>query len=307
MTALGLSFGISLPGAPDLATWRERVLRVEASGFDSLWMSDHLAGGGLAPFPALAVAAELTHELRLGTLVLNVDQVNPVVLAREATSMAVLTEGRFVLGIGAGNRALDHQVAGFSFDPPSVRVDRLTETVQLLRLLWSGESVDFRGRFHQATADASRATEVSVPLLIGGNGSRVLSLAARHADVVGFVGVSPDRSGLTARPTHLTRDGLDRLSALVDSAAQGRAAPVRRSVLVQQVTITDDRRSAAAEVQSWLPGAEIEDLLDSPYLLLGTVSHLHEQLLELRERWGIAEVVVLGSSLGAMEQVLGAS
>jgi len=304
MTAVGLSFGISLPGAPDLATWRERVRRVETGGFDSLWMSDHLATGGLAPFPALAVAAELTRELRLGTLVLNVDHVNPVVLAREATSMAVLTGGRFILGIGAGNRALDHRVAGFSFDPPSVRVDRLTETVHLLRLLWSGETVDFRGRFHRATADASRASDVSVPLLIGGNGTRVLSLAARHADFVGFVGVSPDRSGVTVRPTHLTRDGLDRLSALVDSAAHGRAAPLHRSVLVQQVTITDDRLSAATAVQSWLPRAAIEDVLDSPFLLLGTVSHILEQLLELRERWGIAEVVVLGSSLGAMEQVL---
>ena len=144
----------------------------EALGFDTLLVADHLVEM-LPPLLPLAFAAEATDRLRVGTFVINNDFRHPVVLAREAASLGMLTEGRFELGLGAGHMKPEYDQVGIPFDAAGVRVDRLAEAVPLIRMLLDGEEVTHEGEHYRVTAH--RAWPVlepahRVPILVGGNG-----------------------------------------------------------------------------------------------------------------------------------------
>src|SRR2546429_164103 len=114
--------------------WREIARRAEALGYDTLLMPDHITDQ-LAPIPALAAAAAATTTLRIGSFVFDNDYRNPVMLAKEATTLDLLSDGRLEFGIGAGWSRRDYQQLGISYDTPKVRVDRLEEALALLKRL----------------------------------------------------------------------------------------------------------------------------------------------------------------------------
>lgn len=116
-------FGMQLAKASSRAHWIEQVRLAERLGYDVLVVSDH-ASDQLAPFPALVAAAEATDKVRLGTLVVDNDFRHPLLLAQEAATVDLLTEGRLELGIGAGWLGQDYERLGITFDPPSVRLHR---------------------------------------------------------------------------------------------------------------------------------------------------------------------------------------
>src|SRR4051794_25882849 len=137
----------------------------------------------LSPFSAMVAAAEATERLHVGTLVLNNDFRHPVVVAREAAAVDLLTDGRLELGLGAGHMKFEYDEAGLRFDPAAVRVARMTESAEIIRRLLAGDTVSFLGEHYQL--DGHRCFPVPrshVPLLIGGNGRKVLRAAARFAD-----------------------------------------------------------------------------------------------------------------------------
>lgn len=137
--------------------------------------------------------------------------------------------------------------------------------------------------------------------MVAGNGRR-LAVAAPLADAIGFIGVSQSDSD-ELRPTHITFDGLREQVAYVRDIAGDRFAELELSILVQQVTITDNRMAAVEEVQSWLP-ASTEDLLNSPYFLHGSARTIAERLDHLPSELGITYVTVLGTSMAQMERVM---
>jgi probable F420-dependent oxidoreductase len=289
-------FGVSVRHAQSRAEWMDKARKVEALGYATLTVPDHLTDL-IAPMPALISAAEATKTLRIGTNVLNNDLRHPVLLAREAVAVDLLTDGRFELGLGAGSLKSEYDEAGLAFDPGGTRVERLAESVTIIKRLLSGERVTFAGRHYRVTGHSIApppAQKPHPPILIGGNGRRLLALAAREADIVGFSGLTFRDGG--AAPPDLSGwrvTGVDQRVQLVrESAGEAHYARLELNALVQRVVVTDDRRQAAEELASrWTPLTP-DELLQSPYVLIGTVDQMVEDVRAYRDRWGISYYVV---------------
>ncbi len=293
-------FGVSTGHAPDRARWQERARLAESAGFDILLIPDHLVAGLFPPMIAAQSAADATERLHVGSFVLNNDFRHPVLVAREAAALASLSDDRFELGMGAGHMKAEYDQAGIDFHDAAARVGRLAEAIDVMRQLWSGEPCTFAGEHYRVTDHQIEA--VSVPLLIGGNGTRLLRLAARQADIVGFTGFSPTVDGSGVRLERFTSRGLEQRVALVREAAGERFDSLELNALLQRVQVTTDRR-AAAQAMAGRVGVEVHDILDSPFILLGTHDQMAEQLIERRERFGISYWVTFGERPGS-EQTL---
>ena len=180
-------FGVVAAQAPTGAAWSDLARRVESAGYDTLVMPDNVSFGH-AVFPALAAAAAVTTTLRVGTYVLANDFRHPVQVAKESATLAVLSGGRFELGLGAGRPDSERENAmlGLGFDRPGVRVDRLVESIGLIKRLLAGETVTVEGPHHRAV-EASvlpyGTPPQQVPLLVAGGGPRMLRIAGEHADI----------------------------------------------------------------------------------------------------------------------------
>ena len=169
-------FGVSVRHAQSRTEWMEKARKVEALGYATLTVPDHLTDL-VAPMPALISAAEATKTLRIGTNVLNNDLRHPALVAREAATVDLLTDGRFELGLGAGSIKSEYDAAGFPFDQGGIRVERLAESVTIIKSLLNGEQVTFAGRHYRVTGHTIAplpAQKPHPPILIGGNGRRLL-------------------------------------------------------------------------------------------------------------------------------------
>ena len=186
---------IQIPGAADRQSWTEKVCRADDLGFYSISVPDHLGPSlpQLAPLVALAAAAATSSRLRLAVTVLDNDFRHPVMVAKEVATLDRLSDGRVDLGLGAGWLEEDYTKTGVaSWDPPSVRVSRLFESIALLRQLFSGERVTFSGDHYRLTDFESHPVPVQdpVPLMIGGRGRRMLTYAAQEAQIVSMLPVA---------------------------------------------------------------------------------------------------------------------
>jgi probable F420-dependent oxidoreductase len=252
------------------------------------------------PLVAAAAAAEATQRLHVGTFVANNDLRHPVLLGREAATLGLLSDGRFELGVGAGHLRSEYEQAGIQFDPATVRVARLAESIRILRGLLAGEEVSFHGAHYQVTGQRAAAVPPTpVPLLVGGNGRQLLAVAAEHADIVGFTGFSPDPSGAGVRLSHFGAKGLEDRIAQVHQRAGRRFGSLELNVLIQRVIVTDDRRTAAGGLQPLIPAMSVDDILDSPFLLIGTYEEMAQALRERRDRFGVSYWVVFAGRPGS--------
>lgn len=285
-------FGVQSRSAGPRQSWLETVRRVEALGYDTIMWPDHFVRG-FEPVAVLAAAAIATTRLRLSGFVFDNDFRHPVVLAMSAASIDVLSDGRLELGIGAGWLKDEYDQAGIPFDPASVRIARLEEAVHLLKRLLSGERTTFHGEFY--TVDGLQLPPVPVqrprpPLVIGGGSRKILSLAAREADIVGITNRAlPDGSKDGA---DLSAAATERKLAWIREAAGDRFDDIELNLICQNVEITDDRRAAAERLAAELP-LTAEEVLESPLVLLGTVDEIAETLRERRERYGFSYVVIV--------------
>lgn len=278
--------------AADGPAWRELARRVEALGYDTLSVADHL-DAQLAPTPALVAAAEATSTLRVGALVWCNDYHHPVVLAKEAATIDLLSDGRLEFGLGAGWMTTDYTEAGIALDPPATRVDRLTEAVGIVRRLLDGETVDHEGTHYRVSGHrlTPRPVQARVPILVGGGGRRVLSAAARLADVVGLnVNLAAGRIDERAGP-NATVDATERKLAWIADAAGDRYDDLELQTRVHVTAVTDDRDGVAA-LHAPALGISPDAALASPHALAGTVDQLVDTVVERRERFGISVVTI---------------
>ncbi|WP_405875128.1 MULTISPECIES: LLM class F420-dependent oxidoreductase [unclassified Streptomyces] len=284
-------FGASLITPAPAEEWRAKCRRAEELGYDVIHVPDHL--GMVAPFPALVAAAAVTERPRLGTFVLNAGFWNPTLLAREVATTDALTGGRLELGLGTGYVEAEHDTAGLPFGSPRERVDHLRRTVEELdRLLGSDQ--------HQPRP----AQQPRVPLMIGGNGDRMLRLTAEHADIAAFTGMRLAPGSTTGRLLPLTAAELEESMARYQRLAEGRKEPAELNLLVQLVAVTDDRAAAVRPLVERVPDTTVEQALELPILLVGTLDRIVAQVLDRRERYGFSYLTVLEPYMEAFAPVV---
>lgn len=291
----GFRFGVQVSKTSTAQEWAELARRVEGSGYDVLTMPDHFTDQ-LAPMPALMAAASATTTLRVGALVFDNDYKHPVVLAKELATMDVLSNGRTEIGLGAGWMISDYEEAGIPYDSPKVRIDRFVEGLAVIKGAMRPDLFSFSGDHYTITNYNGHPKPVQQPLppiLIGGGGKRVLSLAAREADIIGINGtLTAGVVGPDALST-MTAESVDEKVDIVADAAKaaGRLNDIEMNIRTFFVKVTDDRNKTVDGI-SQMFGVSREMIDSSPFALIGSVESCIEQLLERRERWGFSYTIV---------------
>ena len=287
-------FGVVAAQARSGGAWLETARRIEDLGFSSLVMPDTLQYT-LAPFPALAAVAAVTHSLRLGTYVLANDLRHPVMLAKEAATLHFLSDGRLELGIGAGRpmAAADNAMLGLPFDAGSVRVDRLTEALRILKPLLAGQRVDFAGTYYtttQATVSPS-PVQTPPPILIAASQRRLLRLAAREADII----------ALAIQPNETAAQVTERLDWI------RAAAGARFSDLVININLMAVAGQVPRQVEQSLGAEGARQLAESDAIpvLKGSPEAMGDRLAWLREQFGISYILVGDQLMDTLAPVVG--
>jgi probable F420-dependent oxidoreductase len=280
--------------------WLDLARKAEDLGYSTLLLPDHL-GQQLAPLPALLMAAAVTSRLRVGTIVLDNDFRHPVVLAKEAATIDLLTDGRFELGIGAGWMQADYQRAGLPFDPPGVRVARLAESVRILKAFFDAEGpLTFTGEFYRL--DGLEPFPRRRPrLLIAGTRRRMLRLAAREADIVGLED-HQFAARATGDPSPPIASCAEQV-AIVREAAGARFPEIELNVFAARTEVTDQRAAAVERLSDQL-GLSPAQIDASASFLLGSVDALVDRLQERRERLGVSYIMVFDRVMDAFAPVV---
>ncbi|MDQ2783468.1 MAG: TIGR03621 family F420-dependent LLM class oxidoreductase [Chloroflexota bacterium] len=293
MTHRPFRFGVVAAQAQSGEEWTEKARRVEALGYATLVIPDNIQHT-LAPLPALAVAAAATRTLRVGTYVFANDYRNPVMLAKEAATLDLLSDGRFELGIGAGRptAATESHMLGIPFDTGGVRLARLAASLAIIKPLLAGQRASATGP-HYAAADAAISPlpiqQPRLPILIAGSGPRLLALAAREADIVAL-GVGPDA----------TEAVVAEKIALLRAAAGERFAQLEINLNLMMVGERMPRWIAAQF------GANAGRLTRSGAVpvLAGTTDAMCDTLTRRRETLGISYIVVSDELMEALAPVV---
>ncbi|MEU1973161.1 TIGR03621 family F420-dependent LLM class oxidoreductase [Microbacterium sp. NPDC019599] len=277
--------------APSAREYAGLARKVEDLGYAALLLPDHF-GEQLSPFAALVAAANATTTLRVGTFVCDNDFRHPAVLAKEAATVDLLTDGRLELGIGAGYLGPDYAKTGIPYDDAGTRVSRLFEAVTVVKGLLGPTPVTYSGEYYRiADLDGfpKPRQQPYPPLLIAGGGQRMLSFAAREADIVGLIMKSREGAldfedgsvAATARRVDWVR-----------TAAGTRFDDLELNILILDVRITADRRDGAAQIgRTW--GISADQVLDSVHFLVGTTDQIADQLQDWRDQLSISYIAVM--------------
>jgi len=288
-------FGVMALSAASGKEYRETARKAQDLGFSTLYVPDHFVDHPFGPFPAMAMAAEATDTLRVGSLVLGNDYRHPVVVARDAATLDLLSDGRLELGLGAGWMTVDYEKAGMPLDAPGVRVDRLEESLAVVKGLMADGEFSFEGEHYTITGLDGMPKPVQKPhppIVIGGGAPRVLRLAGREAQIVGINanlknGVANDPSTAPSMNPAAT----DKKLGWVREGAGDKFDHIEIQSFAGFTMFTDDSKSIA---EAMAPTFECtaEEVLDSPVGLVGTVDEMIETIHRRRERWQMSYHVV---------------
>lgn len=298
-------FGVQAASAPSGRVWRERARAAEDMGYSTLWVPDHL-DDQWAPLVALTAAAEATTTLRVGALVFDNDYRHPALLAKEIATLDIVSEGRVEFGLGAGWMRSDYEAHGLDYDPPGVRIDRMAEGLAVMKSLWAPGDASFTGKHYSLISAMGRPKPLQhphPPVLIGGGGRRVLTIAAQQADIVGFnaslsagvIGPEVARSALAAC--------FDERVAWVREAAGARFESLELHCHTFICMVGAEPRSTAA-VMAPTFGISVEEALEVPIVIVGSEDHICEVLEERRERYGFSYWAIPADSASAFAPVV---
>jgi probable F420-dependent oxidoreductase len=283
------------PPEPPLPDWHDSVRRLEDLGIDTLVAADHFTQGYAAePMIALTAAAGATTSARLQTGVLGNDYRHPVLVHRMAALLDVVSDGRFVLGLGAGWMTSDYEAAGIPLDAAAVRVDRFEESIRIIKGLFGDAAFSFKGAHYRIDGLDGLPKPVQrphPPFFLGGGSPRVLRIAGREGDVVG-VNASLKAGELGE---HAIRDlAADRVLEKIGWVHEGAASAGRGSEALElemnhwlaRVTGTRGEADEFLTRVGARHGVDPALLADSPSVLVGTVEQCIETLRARRERFG---------------------
>ena len=296
-------FAVQATNAAGAREWRDTARMVQDLGYSTLFLADHYLGPGpaqraartprqdLAPIAAMATAAAVTETLRIGCRVFCVDYHVPAVLAKEAATLDLLSDGRLELGIGAGWSGVEYTAMGLEFDRPGQRISKLEEVIGLMKAHFDGSELAVGGEFVNVHGYGGRPRPVQhphPPIMVGGGGQRVLTLAAREADIVSISNVpfvADNEAGLTPIAEARRRIGY------VQAAAPERFDTLEVESSPYFADITDDPESALAGLAS-KTGIAAEILRDHPNVLIGSPAAVADVLRSRRDELGINYVTV---------------
>ncbi len=299
-------FGLKFRAAGDGASLAALAQRAEALGYSTILVSDHPTHPQLAPLTAAAALACATSRLRVGSSVLANDFRHPVVLAKEIATLDLISGGRVELGLGTGWKKAEYEAMGLAFDPASQRIERLREAIAVLRGFWSGK-LDAREGRHYSIGEISgfpTPVQARIPILIGGGGKKVLSLAAESADIVGINPAA--RSGAHDLETDLdsTADVTDEKLRWIAEAAGARMDELELCMQVYSDCLTESR-AEGDRVLSARYAFPLEQARQVPYAWVGSVDEICAGLEEKRARWGVSYWVVPEHAMESMGPVVG--
>jgi probable F420-dependent oxidoreductase len=300
-------FGVMAAKAGSRSEWIDTAKKAESLGYSALLMPDHF-GDQLSPIAALSTAAAVTEELRVGTLVFANDFRHPAVLAKETATLDLLSDGRLEVGLGAGWMTDDYTTTGIPHDRPGLRIDRMIESIEVLRGLWGEGAYSFDGEHYTITEMNGLPKPVQAggpPIIVGGGGKRVLSTAARLANIVGVnPNVGEGKIGPEAIAS-MSAEATEEKMGWVRDAAGDRFDDIEISILKFVTIVTDARDAVAAKVAGGM-GMDAETLLASPHTLVGSAEQVAEELIEQRERWQGSYVTVQSDALESFAPVVAA-
>jgi len=284
--------------------WAEKARKVESLGYSTLLIPDHF-NDQLAPMPAMMAAADATTTLRVGSLVLDNDYKHPLVHAKEAATIDVLSGGRLEFGLGAGWMRTDYDASGMVYDPPGVRISRFKEGLTVIKGLLGEGPVNFAGTYYTITnhEGTPKPVQKPLPILVGGGGKRVLSIAAREANIVG-INFNLEQ-GAVNRTTMQTggAGSTDEKIGWIRAAAGSRFDELELNVTVFVAIVTDDQAGMAERVAPGF-GMSPAEVLDSPHALIGSVDQIVETLQARREHYGISYVAFSGDGFDRLAPVV---
>lgn len=252
-------------------------------GYSAVMIPDHVVGTQLwSVFPALTAAALATTTLRVGTLVIANDFRNPLMLAREFATLDLISGGRTEIGLGAGWYLRDYESLGIPFDRGRVRVERLAESVAIIKRLFTEESVDVTGthyRMKGAQLGPKAVQKPRPPILIAGGGRQILGLAGREADIVAVVPMFGSDGKLKAQ-REVTIEGTEEKIGWAREGAGSRFAEIELSMFLD-ITLTDDPEKTLDELAKQLDRPK-EQITESVYRVIGTVDDVKQRVREMR-------------------------
>src|SRR6266568_887465 len=279
-------FGVLISGAESVAQWRDTARRVEDLGYSTLLIADHF-GRQLAPLPALVSAADATTRLRVGTFVLDNDFRHPAALAKEAATVDLLTDGRLELGIGAGWNPADYHKTGLDFEAAGIRVSKLEEALHIVKAFFAGGSVTFNGRYyHVDNLDGLPQTvqKPRPPIMLGAAGRRMLTLAAKEADILNF----PDRPShgvSTAGNPALGITVAEQMAVVREAAGERYAQLELSSLCIPRIT---DQVADAIDGLAKLMQTTPDIVRAMPGALVGSLEAITEKLQANRDRFDLS-------------------
>ena len=292
--------------------WINKARQAEDRGYATFLLRDHFVrepfGDQFAPITALMSAADATTSLRIGSLVLDNDYRHPAVLAKEAATLDVLSEGRFELGLGAGWLREEYEQAGIAFETPGVRISRMEEALHILKGLFAGEPVTYTGNHYTITNLTSFPKPLQKPhppILIGGGGKRILSIAGREADIIGILNSSLTSGALEDEVEGLSSATVEKKLDWVRQGAGARFPEIELSMVIT-LMITENQRDGIEELaqQRGWSGIASERILDMPSVFIGSAEQIAEQMLARRERFGISYYIVTDEEMEAFAPIV---
>ncbi|ADP83354.1 TIGR03621 family F420-dependent LLM class oxidoreductase [Pseudofrankia inefficax] len=310
-------FAVQGTKAKSGAEWRDLAQEAEDLGYSTLFVADHYLGGGpanraasmppqhLAPISSMAMAAAVTTTLRVGCRVFCADYHVPAALVKEAATIDLLSDGRMEFGIGAGWNEIEFDAMGLTYLPAPRRIDKLVEVVALAKAHWSGEPIELDGQHVKVSGYRGLPLPVQQPrppIMVGGGKKRILSFAAREADIVSisntpFVAINED--GLTPS------EELARRVGYVRAAAGDRLEQLDIEGSPWFAEITTDTVEATERIAGWAQTTP-EVIAAHPNVLLGTLDEIIERLVERREAFGVNYVSVQQGQLRTFAPIVAA-
>jgi probable F420-dependent oxidoreductase len=310
-------FGLQSFNTTSPQDWRDQARHAEALGFSTFSVADHVIGPGpalaatnhpvqdIAAIPAMVVAIEATSTITIGSRVFCTDYRQPVMFAKELATLAYFAEGRLEIGLGAGWLQGEYEAMGVPWDPAGVRIDRMEETIALIRAHFADGEIDIDGtHVHAAGFEGVPKVPTGLPpIMIGGGAPRVLGIAGREADIVslnfdnssgkiGPAGVGSSTAELTAQKIEWIRAG-----------AGDRFDDLELEIAGYFTVVTDDREDTLSKMAPMF-GLEPAVFGEHPHALIGSVESICDQLVERRETYGISYITFAGRMVDAVAPIV---